>query len=848
MKKVQFSERSWSRAKDSLGVKRFILLLVLVVGFSGFHTTSAQCSQDISQPSGISPGIKYSYYEGSWNSLPDFSLLTPVSSGITSEIGISEALNGNYFGFTFQGYINVPSDGVYTFFTTSDDGSSLWIDGNQVVDNDGLHASEEESGDICLEAGYHSISVNFFEKTGGNVLSVSYAGPGISKTTLTDLYTTSSIDNSCKSTAYTEAECYDDEEGVVVEQSGSGSSDENLGHLHDGDWASYNDIDLTNMNSFNALVSTPGSGRTVEVRLNGTSGTLIGTLAIPNTGQWHSYTSTSTSLTSTVTGTHDVFLVFKGGAFNIGSFGFTGSTGTTDCAGVTNGTASIDACGICSGGTTGITPSSPQTWYADVDGDGVGDAGSSVQDCNQPSGYVASSGDNCPNDANKTNPGDCGCGVVEGTCSGGCIKTTEFTEAECFDDEEGVVVEQSGSGSSDENLGHLHDGDWARYNNIDLSNVNMFNAYISTTRSGTSIEVHLDSENGTLIATLNVPNNGAWHEYSDRSAALTSTVSGTHDIFLVFKGGALNIGSFGFSDEDIVVPDDCSSLTSNISLSFTNPTCSNNNGSITVSFANASDQSQIQLSLNGGASYIVTVNDNSGSYTFTGLSKANYQVAARYSNNVCEYNVGHLYLAQDCEDIPFNPGGVGWMDSYDANGFCWCRTNFDHNLDDEGAIINGTRYGVVDICDELENHPLYRSYSSGDAIYNDIQCGHGPKNDTEDEDLCPGRVDEGKEGCLWTGNHWDMEWLASRARFGANNARLSGFETEEFNLLYVQPSIASDKITVVGVAIGEVISIYTLNGVKVKEVSYVGEINIANVASGVYLLKADGGTTRFTKE
>ncbi|MBK7555261.1 MAG: hypothetical protein IPI55_11810 [Flavobacteriales bacterium] len=29
-----------------------------------------------------------------------------------------------------------------------------------------------------------------------------------------------------------------------------------------------------------------------------------------------------------------------------------------DCAGIVNGTATMDACGICSGGTTGITPNS----------------------------------------------------------------------------------------------------------------------------------------------------------------------------------------------------------------------------------------------------------------------------------------------------------------------------------------------------------------------------------------------------------------------------------------------------------------------------------------------------------
>ncbi|WP_034230182.1 hypothetical protein, partial [Aquimarina pacifica] len=75
---------------------------------------------------------------------------------------------------------------------------------------------------------------------------------------------------------------------------------------------------------------------------------------------------------------------------------------------------------------------------------------------------------------------------------------------------------------------------------------------------------------------------------------------------------------------------------------------------------------------------------------------------------------------------------------YEANGFCWCSTNFDHNLGSKNVIINGTQYSVVDICDELEQHPLFRDRNDGDNIYNDVQCGNGPLNDSSDEPICPG--------------------------------------------------------------------------------------------------------------
>lgn len=54
----------------------------------------------------------------------------------------------------------------------------------KVVDNDGLHSTIEKAGAIGLKAGKHAITVNFFELTGDQELSVSYDGPGIVKQTI----------------------------------------------------------------------------------------------------------------------------------------------------------------------------------------------------------------------------------------------------------------------------------------------------------------------------------------------------------------------------------------------------------------------------------------------------------------------------------------------------------------------------------------------------------------------------------------------------------------------------------------------------------------------------------------
>ncbi len=128
-------------------------------------------------------GINYSYYQSNngYTVIPVFSSLTPVKTGISNTFDISLASRNTLFAFHFAGYINVPADGQYTFYTRSDDGSNLYMDNVLVVNNDGVHGAQERSGTIGLKAGKHAISVGYFQQNGGSILTVSYSGPGISK-------------------------------------------------------------------------------------------------------------------------------------------------------------------------------------------------------------------------------------------------------------------------------------------------------------------------------------------------------------------------------------------------------------------------------------------------------------------------------------------------------------------------------------------------------------------------------------------------------------------------------------------------------------------------------------------
>jgi hypothetical protein len=126
-------------------------------------------------------GLDYAYYQGTWSSVAGFATASAVASGTVASFSLSPRLRDDNFAFRYTGYVSVPTDGVYTFYTSSDDGSQLSIGSTVVVNNDGPHGAQERSGQIGLSAGLHAITVGFFEQGGDQVLNVSYAGPSLAK-------------------------------------------------------------------------------------------------------------------------------------------------------------------------------------------------------------------------------------------------------------------------------------------------------------------------------------------------------------------------------------------------------------------------------------------------------------------------------------------------------------------------------------------------------------------------------------------------------------------------------------------------------------------------------------------
>jgi len=127
-------------------------------------------------------GLNYKYYEGDWNVLPNFDSLTAVKSGRIKKLSLSEIkAREDYFGIMLDGFLKIENPGDYTFYLTSDDGSKLLINNNELINNDGLHGSKEVNAKINLNTGKCPIKIFFFEKIGDQNLKLEYESPGITR-------------------------------------------------------------------------------------------------------------------------------------------------------------------------------------------------------------------------------------------------------------------------------------------------------------------------------------------------------------------------------------------------------------------------------------------------------------------------------------------------------------------------------------------------------------------------------------------------------------------------------------------------------------------------------------------
>lgn len=129
-------------------------------------------------------GLRFEYFEGGFKKLPDFSQLKPSASGVASRISLdlpATTLKKDGFAIRFTGNLNIPKNGRYRFWLKSDDGSRLIVDGETLIDVDGIHPATEKDAEVTLKKGTRQIEIQYFEGGGQEVLSLQWKGPQIKR-------------------------------------------------------------------------------------------------------------------------------------------------------------------------------------------------------------------------------------------------------------------------------------------------------------------------------------------------------------------------------------------------------------------------------------------------------------------------------------------------------------------------------------------------------------------------------------------------------------------------------------------------------------------------------------------
>ena len=127
-----------------------------------------------------SGGFKYTIYEGVWDKIPDFKKLKALQTGITDSLfSLKNLPLKKNFALVAEGYVEITEDGYYLWVIGSNDGSRLYINNTLLIDNDGIHNSENlKSFMIPMQKGFYPLKLEYFQTDESHNLQLIYLTPG----------------------------------------------------------------------------------------------------------------------------------------------------------------------------------------------------------------------------------------------------------------------------------------------------------------------------------------------------------------------------------------------------------------------------------------------------------------------------------------------------------------------------------------------------------------------------------------------------------------------------------------------------------------------------------------------
>lgn len=86
------------------------------------------------------------------------------------------------FSIRWEGFLKIPQNGEYTFYTLADDGVRLWLNDTLIINDWKSHAEKLNSTTLPLAKGLHNFKMEYFDDTSFASVKLSWKKTGTSKT------------------------------------------------------------------------------------------------------------------------------------------------------------------------------------------------------------------------------------------------------------------------------------------------------------------------------------------------------------------------------------------------------------------------------------------------------------------------------------------------------------------------------------------------------------------------------------------------------------------------------------------------------------------------------------------
>ena len=129
----------------------------------------------------VPSALSYILYTGWLDDLDKLKEKQLIRTGAAKGLDLEIAQRKDAFAIRFDGWLDIPQAGEWSFYLTSDDGSRLWLDEQLVVDNNGRRRppkAKELAAKKTLTAGVHAFRLEYFQHNKEKSLKLDWEGPG----------------------------------------------------------------------------------------------------------------------------------------------------------------------------------------------------------------------------------------------------------------------------------------------------------------------------------------------------------------------------------------------------------------------------------------------------------------------------------------------------------------------------------------------------------------------------------------------------------------------------------------------------------------------------------------------